>query len=197
MIVTDRLQVVPTTIALTRAALAGQSALAVCLRAAVPPSWPPELLDPPCLRFIIDRLEQGRAQAGWWLYFVILAMGNSARTLIGSVGYKGPPSDDGTVEVGYGIVHDHQRRGYATEAVRSLLGNAFALPVVHRVIAETLPELTPSIGVLNKCGFHLIGAGSEPGVIRFELTRANHETSGGPSPRPSRYTAPVESGGIH
>jgi RimJ/RimL family protein N-acetyltransferase len=40
------------------------------------------------------------------------------------------------------------------------------------VIAETLPELTPSIGVLGKCGFHLIGEGSEPGVIRFELTRA-------------------------
>jgi hypothetical protein len=25
---------------------------------------------------------------------------------------------------------------------------------------------------LEKCGFRLIGEGSEPGVIRFELTRA-------------------------
>jgi RimJ/RimL family protein N-acetyltransferase len=83
-----------------------------------------------------------------------------------------PPAADGTVEVGYGIVHDHQRRGYASDTVRALLNRAFALPQVHRAIAETLPELEPSIGVLRKCGFRLIGEGSEPGVIRFELTRA-------------------------
>jgi len=46
------------------------------------------------------------------------------------------------------------------------------------VIAETLPELTPSIGVLRKCGFELIGEGSEPGVIRFERTRAAYEENG-------------------
>ncbi|HCU11539.1 MAG TPA: hypothetical protein DGB72_05365 [Gemmatimonadetes bacterium] len=39
-------------------------------------------------------------------------------------------------------------------------------------IAETLPELEGSIGVLRKCGFTLIDGGSEPGVIRFELDRA-------------------------
>jgi [ribosomal protein S5]-alanine N-acetyltransferase len=73
--------------------------------------------------------------------------------------------------VGYGVVRDHQRRGYASETVRGLVGHAFALPEVHRVIAETLPELTPSIGVLEKCGFRFIGEGSEPGVIRYELSR--------------------------
>ena len=46
------------------------------------------------------------------------------------------------------------------------------------MIAETLPELTPSIGVLRKGGFALIGEGSEPGVIRFELTRAAYEAAG-------------------
>ncbi len=47
---------------------------------------------------------------------------------------------------------------------------AFANPAVRRVIGETLPELSPSIGVMQKCGFRLVGAGSEAGVIRFELT---------------------------
>jgi [ribosomal protein S5]-alanine N-acetyltransferase len=74
--------------------------------------------------------------------------------------------------VGYGIVRDHQRQGYASETVRGLLERAFADPTVQRVIAETFPELTPSIGVLRKCGFRFIGDGAEPGVIRFELTRA-------------------------
>jgi RimJ/RimL family protein N-acetyltransferase len=66
------------------------------------------------------------------------------------------------------------RHGYATEAVRGLVAAAFALPEVRRVLAETLPELTPSIGVLHKCGFRLIGDGSEPGVIRFEITRGKY-----------------------
>ena len=167
--------------ALTQAALDGPEALAAALDAVVPETWPPDLLDEPALRFTLGRLGAGLEQAGWWMYFVILPDAEGGRTLVGSAGYKGPPSADGTVEVGYGIVGDHQRRGYASEATRGLVTRAFAHPAVRRVIAETLPELTPSIGVLHKCGFHLIGEGSEPGVIRFELTRADYTTAtGGP-----------------
>jgi RimJ/RimL family protein N-acetyltransferase len=111
------------------------------------------------------------------MYFLVLP-DSEERTLIGTAGYKGPPTEDGTVEVGYGIVTDHRRRGYASEAMRALVARAFRLPGVRRVIAETLPELTPSIGVLRKGGFALIGEGSEPGVIRFELTRAVYEAAG-------------------
>jgi RimJ/RimL family protein N-acetyltransferase len=170
------LEVVPATFELTRAALDGAQALGASLGAFVPATWPPEYLDPPSLEFTLDRLAEGPEQAGWWLHFVVLARGAVGRTLIGSAGYKGPPSGDGTVEVGYGMVRDYQRRGYASEAVWGLLAHAFAVPAVRRVIAETLPELTPSLGVLRKCGFRLIGAGSEPGVIRFELTRAEYAT---------------------
>lgn len=176
VIATERLELVPATPASTRAALEGESALAAALGVFVPATWPPEFLDPPALEFTVRRLREGPEQAGWWLHFVVLPHGADSRTLIGSAGYKGPPSPDGTVEVGYGIVADHQRQGYASEAVRGLLAHAFAIPAVQRVIAETLPELTPSIGVLRKCGFRLIGEGSEPGVIRFELTRADYSS---------------------
>jgi len=173
-IATPRLEIVPATPDLVRAALSGPRALGEGLRASVPPTWPPDYLDPPSLQFTLDRLAEGPGQAGWWLHFVVLSGDGGGRTLIGSGGYKGPPSADGTVEVGYSIVTDHRRRGYATEAVGALLARAFALAAVERVIAETLPELTPSIGVLRKCGFSLIGEGSEPGVIRFALTRAEY-----------------------
>ncbi len=78
---------------------------------------------------------------------------------------------DGTVEVGYSVLEAHQRRGYASEAVEALVGWAFGHPEVTRVIAETYPELVPSVGVLEKTGFRLIGAGSEERVIRFERRR--------------------------
>jgi [ribosomal protein S5]-alanine N-acetyltransferase len=174
VIVTARLELVPATAEQTQAALEGRATLAAALGARVPPTWPPEFLDSPALDFTLRRLREGPEQAGWWLHFVVLARGTPERLLIGSAGYKGPPSPAGVVEIGYGIVRDQQRRGYATEAVRGLLDRAFAEPEIQTVIAETLPELTPSIGVLGKCGFHLIGEGSEPGVIRFELTRAEY-----------------------
>jgi RimJ/RimL family protein N-acetyltransferase len=182
VIVTERLELVPATPELVRAALAGPRDLAAGLRASVPSTWPPEYLDAPSLTYTLDRLAEGSESAGWWLYFVVLKGAAGSKTLIGSGGYKGPPSPDGTVEVGYGIVSDYRRRGYASEVTRGLLARAFAVQAVHRAIAETLPELTPSIGVLEKCGFRLIGEGSEPGVIRFELTRAEWPSDRRPPP---------------
>lgn len=176
MIRTERLVLVPATPELTRAALEGSEALAARLEAAVPSTWPPEYLDAPALQYTLDRLAEGPEQAGWWFYFFLLPDG-SGRTLIGSGGYKGPPAD-GTVEVGYAIVSDRRRRGFASEAVDGLLGRAFEESSVRRVIAETLPELAGSIGVLRRCGFRLLGEGSEPGVIRFELRREEHAASG-------------------
>jgi RimJ/RimL family protein N-acetyltransferase len=69
-----------------------------------------------------------------------------------------------------------QKSGYATEAVTGLLDWMFEHAEVERVIAETLPELHPSIRVLEKTGFVSIGKGSEEGVLRFELTRPAYET---------------------
>jgi [ribosomal protein S5]-alanine N-acetyltransferase len=171
MIRSERLELVPATDDLLAAALEGAAPLAAGLSAIVPPSWPPEFLDPPALEFTRHRLAEAPDDGGWWMYFIVLTAVGGERVLVGTAGYKGPPVD-GTVEVGYGIVTDHQRRGYASEAVRGLVARAFGMPEVRRVIAETLPELTPSIGVLRKCGFELVGEGSEPGVIRFEFTRA-------------------------
>jgi ribosomal-protein-alanine N-acetyltransferase len=174
VIITERLELVPATVDLTQAALAGEAALGASLHAAVPHTWPPEYLDASALEYTLARLAEGPEQAGWWLHFVVLPHATAGRAVIGSAGYKGPPSADGTVEVGYGIVSEHHRRGYASEAVRGLLSRAFAVPAVKRVIAETYPALTGSIGVLRKCGFRLIGTGSEPDVIRFELLRDEH-----------------------
>jgi len=173
-IVTERLELIPATRYMVLAALESEEALGASLSASVPPTWPPQYLDSASLEFILHRLAESPAQPWWWLYFVVLRHGQAGRTLIGSAGYKGPPSDDGTVEVGYGIVRDQHRQGYASEAARGLLARAFAAPAVTRVIAETFPELAGSLGVLRKCGFRLIGDGSEPGVIRFELTRAEY-----------------------
>jgi [ribosomal protein S5]-alanine N-acetyltransferase len=129
-------------------------------------------VDARALQFVLDRIDADPPAAVWWLYFVILRDSGEGRVVIGTAGYKGPPDTAGTVEIGYGIVSDRHRRGYAAEAAEALTRWAFVHPAVARVIAETYPELAGSIGVLKKCGFEGLGEGSEPGVIRFGLSRA-------------------------
>ncbi|HEX8358892.1 MAG TPA: GNAT family N-acetyltransferase, partial [Longimicrobium sp.] len=71
----------------------------------------------------------------------------------------------------YSVVESFQRRGYATEAALGLTAYAFAEPAVTRVVAETLPHLDASIGVLHKLGFGPADDPSSPEVIRFERHR--------------------------
>jgi len=179
VIVTERLRLVPASPALVQAALSGRAALAEALGVAVSESWPHQYLDRAALEYTLERVGGPPAPAGWWLHFVVLDRGDAGSLLVGTAGFKGPVSADGSVEVGYGIVKDHQRRGYASEAVRGLLAQAFAVPEVRRVIAETLPELVASIGVLRKCGFRPAEGGSEPGVIRFAISRDEYARGAG------------------
>ncbi|NEO38688.1 MAG: GNAT family N-acetyltransferase [Moorea sp. SIOASIH] len=69
------------------------------------------------------------------------------------------------------MLPEFQRFGYATEAVNALNSWAFSHVTIEGVIAETLPELIPSIRVLEKNGFIKITGGSEPGVIKFMRSR--------------------------
>lgn len=166
MIITQRLDLIEASAPTIRAALDEPKQLGVLLGARIPNSWPPELLDPPALEWMLRWLAGPDNDHAWGMYWIVL---REPRTLVGTAGFKGAPAE-GTVELGYGVVAEHQRHGYASESVRGMLAHAFAVPSVTRVIAETLPGLVASIGVLEKCGFRFIGDGSEPGVIRYEVT---------------------------
>jgi RimJ/RimL family protein N-acetyltransferase len=155
-------------------------ALGDVLDVEVPASWPPELYDADAVRWTLAFLLAHPEERHWSLYYVALApAGSQARPqLVGLCGYKGGPDAAGVVEIGYGIVPECRQRGFASEAVRALLAGAFADPRVQAVVAHTLPELAPSIGVLRATGFTFEGAGNdphEPSAIRFRVRRADHE----------------------
>ena len=166
VLTTERLSLVPANAESMQAEIAGPHHLARLLDLQLPESWPPPLNDIDSQRWMLDYLSQ-HPQSRWGMYYITL---REERQLIGNCGYKGEPVR-GSVELGYSIAPEYQRRGYASEAVRGLLGYAFADPQIRRVLAETLPDLTPSIGVLRKCGFTRTIGGSEPGVIRFTFPR--------------------------
>ncbi|GAA5184278.1 GNAT family protein [Rugosimonospora acidiphila] len=72
---------------------------------------------------------------------------------IGTIGFFGPPDDDGIAMLGYGLVPSARGRGYATEALRGLMGYAFAQGSVRLLVADTLRDNVASQRVLEKAGF--------------------------------------------
>jgi [ribosomal protein S5]-alanine N-acetyltransferase len=92
-----------------------------------------------------------------WLGRVIVLDDGGGRRIIGSVGFHGPPDDDGRVEVGYRITTDHRRQGVATEVVRALFDWANREHGVTHFRAATAPDNVASQGVLARFGFRRIG----------------------------------------
>jgi ribosomal-protein-alanine N-acetyltransferase len=174
---TKRLELIAGTIELFRARVDDREILSRVLGAHVPDDWPPPLYDQDAMNWMAKYLEENAEAGGWTFYFVVLPASDDTErpTAIGGCGFKGKPSADGTVEIGYSMLPEFQRAGYATEAAGALLRWAFSHAEVTRVIAETYPELRPSIRVLEKNNFRFIGDGSEERVIRFALTRAEYE----------------------
>jgi RimJ/RimL family protein N-acetyltransferase len=170
---TPRLELVAARSEHLDAELGGNDRLQGLLGAEVPPSWPPGEYDRHAVAYFRDRLaEAGEEAAVWYVWYAIEpAAAGAAATLVACGGYFGPPSADGTVEIGYSVVPERRRQGFATELVRALITRAFAAPSVRRILAETAVENVASIGVLEHSGFKRIGTGREPHYDRFQLDR--------------------------
>lgn len=173
VIETRRLHLIPGSARIARADLESREALAHALGVQVPADWPPEYFDSDALNYTLGILDAKPEHSAWWLYyFVRKATHLDPAVVVGAGGFRGPPAD-GTVEVGYSIVPQFRRQGFASEAVQGFVAFAFANADVRRVRAQTLAGLAPSIGVLQKCGFRFAGPGSDaPDALCFERPRA-------------------------
>ena len=178
MIRTDRLDLIPATAAHLRAELAGRLQFQLAIGIDVPPSWPPDLYDESAVEYTLAQLTAQRDIEPWGMYYIVYRdAGDGRSVLVGVGGFKGPPDDNGRVEIGYGVVSEFQRRGLATEAVGGMVRFAMSTPGVARIITQTLPHLAPSIGVLLQAGFQFAGPGHDPSappaeeVVRYELQR--------------------------
>ena len=145
-IVTARLLLEAVTIGMLEAAINDRRRLERLLGATVPDDWPPaDNLD--FLQAVLDALRGDARQAGWGPWLVLCP---AERTLVGDAGFKGRPAA-GVVEIGYGIVPAYRKRGYATEAVRGLIGWAFEHGA-RTITAQTEDSNVASHRVLEKAG---------------------------------------------
>ena len=115
---------------------------------------------PDVLVFSLRQTQAFAEDKHWWLPYLVIHRTEDA--LVGACGYKGPPDDDGVVEIGYGIAPAYRGQGLTTEAASALADHAFSRPGVTGVRAHTHPETNASTRILAKCGFTHIGEFDDP-----------------------------------
>jgi ribosomal-protein-alanine N-acetyltransferase len=172
--ITERLTLIPATVALCDAEGRSAAAVGQALGARVPASWPPPVFEPDDVARVRRQLVADPAAGRWTLHYVLRRAESEGDlpALIGIAGYVAPPTRNGAVEIGYAIVEEFQRVGFATEAVQALLTDAFADSGVRVVVATTYASLHPSIRVLEKSGFIETSHVPGTGLMRFERQRS-------------------------
>mgnify|MGYP001222919646 CR=1 FL=1 len=171
MLRTKNLKLIPCNAEILEAAITGDKQLAELLGVDVPDHWTE--FGPMAFHYALDMLKVDTNPHPWLTYFPIHIQDN---TLVGNGGYKGQPSADGIVEIGYEIAPKYRNLGLATEYAQALIDHAFRNPEVKMVMAHTLSHKNPSTTVLTKCGFTRKEEIFDPedGLIwRWELKKPN------------------------
>ncbi len=143
---TDRLVLVPQTLAAARALLAGEDP-GLPLAEGYPHA---DTFD--ALRMFVDH--GGPDDGGW---FVVLADDAAGGRVVGDLGTFGPPDEDGAVEIGYGLAAPFRGQGIGTEAVGAFVDWLVTEPGVRGVTASVEVGNEASRRLLAGIGFTLAG----------------------------------------
>lgn len=149
-ILTPRLELIPMSLQLVEAVMAGDREGAE--RAAgvpMPEAWPGRQLVERAFYASIDAIRADPERRLWGDRLCIAREGT--RRVVGSVVFHGRP-DNGIAEIGYGVEEGSQRQGLATEATRACVEWALAHDFVDAVRATTFPWHQASLRVMAKLG---------------------------------------------
>ena len=93
---------------------------------------------------------------------IILGIEKSNREIIGSAGFHDFPNDVGMIEIGFGIVPEKQNQGYGTELLLGMWTMICARPDVRILRYTVSPDNNPSMHIVKKLQFHLVGEQIDP-----------------------------------
>ena len=102
---------------------------------------------------ILVNLNKAEQPSGFESWMIIEKNSNY---LIGDIGFKGIPNDNGEIDLGYGIIANKRRSGFAIEAASCLLAWAFAQLKVKVVTANCHSDNLGSKRILSLLNFRLI-----------------------------------------
>lgn len=102
---------------------------------------------------VLAKLESDQANHLFCTLWVTID--KTINTVVAGILFKGPPNENGEVELGAGTLEGFMNRGYMTETTRALCEWALKNGV-KRIIANCSPENFASERTLEKCGFEIV-----------------------------------------
>lgn len=115
------------------------------------PTWPMDDLTRGAFRRRLKRYAEDQRTDQAYAYFIFRS---ADRALVGGLtlaNVRRGVAQAGSI--GYWMGEPYARRGFMTEAVRALAPYAFAALRLHRLEAACIPTNTPSMRLLESCGF--------------------------------------------
>ncbi len=169
---TERLILLATELKHFELVMQSKQLLAEYLGVNVPISFP-ESED--ALPWFYDLVKTDETLVGWLSFW---ALHRADNTLIASIGFKGKPDENGKIEIGYSVIPEYRRRGFASEMVRALLEYGFADPKVTVIEAQTRIDNIPSMKVLERFGMRQTGTShdeEEGEMFVWKLERGDYQ----------------------
>ena len=121
---------------------------------------------------IINNLTKVGYPTGFESWMIIK---KDTKEIIGDLGFKGFNDKDENIDIGYGIIKEERRKGFAEEAVREIVKWAFSNEKIKEITANCLTSNSSSINLLNKFNFTRISVENE--MIYWNLVYKNYKKS--------------------
>ncbi|RWZ60725.1 N-acetyltransferase [Halobacillus fulvus] len=168
---TNRLLLFPITVDLAQILM--KNSLAFYYKFQLPwnKNWPHDGLKA-LLPIYVEKLEEEEGELGFGPWVMIDREGEH---VVGDIGFKGRPDDEGVIEIGYHVVASERGVGYATEAVEGLCQWAFEQPGVKGIEAQCDKANIASQKVLINNGFFHTGRHRE--IFLFKKEKTLHEAT--------------------
>jgi len=157
-----RLDLIPLPAAAAAALPAGRAEAARIIGAILPHAWPlPDLLG------VLPM--QAAATPDQERFGIWLIVERETNTVVGDIGFHGPPVGS-RVEMGFSVIPDRRRRGYAAEAAKAIVEWAIGQPGIRQIVARSDPDNEGSARTLAAAGFARVG--EREGLIEWRFARS-------------------------
>lgn len=147
---TERLKIITFTVDMMESFLKGNSEIEKLTPYKVAPEYPLDVYKQ-LFEYKIKRFRKFPKENEW--EGIIIHKNNNM--IMGDMGFKGGPNEEGIIDMGYSIVPSYQGAGYATEMGKVMVNWGLSQPNVEKVVATCNPDNFASIRVLEKIGFHI------------------------------------------
>ncbi len=155
-ITTDRLEIITFDVAMIQALLKGAKELEKIVSFQVPADYPMDVYKQ-FFPYKIERFSKQPEENKW----EGLIIDSESQTVIGDIGYKSGPNEQGEINLGYSVLPTYQGKGFATEAATGMVAWGLKQPGVEKIIATCSPQNNASIRVLQKAGLKQVREDSE------------------------------------